>query len=80
MGKKLIVGFVLLMLGAWAAFSWATTGEDARTVIANATKALGADDLRTLEFSGSGYDFARAGSQSELALAALQRQDLQPRH
>jgi glyoxylase-like metal-dependent hydrolase (beta-lactamase superfamily II) len=58
MGKKLIVGFVLLMLGAWAAFSWATTGEDARTVIANATKALGADDLRTLEFSGSGYDFA----------------------
>jgi glyoxylase-like metal-dependent hydrolase (beta-lactamase superfamily II) len=30
---------------------------DAKAAIANATKALGADNLHTVEFSGSGYDF-----------------------
>ena len=30
---------------------------DAKAAIANATKALGAENLRTIEFSGSGYDF-----------------------
>ncbi len=32
--------------------------QDARTVIAAASKAMGADGLRTLEYSGSGSDFA----------------------
>ena len=30
---------------------------DAKSVLANASKALGADGLKTLEFTGSGYDF-----------------------
>lgn len=34
------------------------TPEDAKTVIANASKSLGADNLKTIEYSGSGYDFA----------------------
>jgi glyoxylase-like metal-dependent hydrolase (beta-lactamase superfamily II) len=34
------------------------TPEDAKTVIANASKALGADNLKTIEYSGSGYDYA----------------------
>ncbi|HXP84750.1 MAG TPA: MBL fold metallo-hydrolase [Bryobacteraceae bacterium] len=49
---------VVLLLGLPAAGLWAAGGPDAKTVIAGATKALGADNLKTIEFSGSGYDFA----------------------
>jgi len=38
---------------AWAA----GTGQDAKTVISSATTALGADKLKTIEFSGSGFDY-----------------------
>src|SRR3954469_6915469 len=42
-----------------AVLSWAAgSGQDAKTVISSATKALGADNLKTVEFSGSGFDFA----------------------
>src|SRR5256884_3554067 len=37
--------------------SWAVMAQDARTVISNASKALGADNLKTIEYSGSGMDF-----------------------
>ena len=40
---------------AWVAS--AGSGTNAKSVLADASKALGADGLKTLEFSGSGYDF-----------------------
>ena len=52
MGKKWIVVFALAGLLAWAAGA-----PDASSVVSNATKALGADNLKTIEFSGSGSDF-----------------------
>jgi glyoxylase-like metal-dependent hydrolase (beta-lactamase superfamily II) len=55
--KKLIVAFSLLMLLSWTAWSWAKGGQDASAVISSASKALGADNLKTIEFSGSGSDF-----------------------
>src|SRR5882724_10435541 len=42
-----------------AIVSWAAgTQQDAKTVIGGATKALGAGNLKTIEFSGSGFDYA----------------------
>jgi glyoxylase-like metal-dependent hydrolase (beta-lactamase superfamily II) len=43
--------FVVLLSGLAVA-------QDAKTVITNASKAMGADNLRTIEYSGSGFDFA----------------------
>ena len=53
------------MIGKWMIFvplfaisSWAAvTQQDAKTVIGSATTALGADNLKTVEFSGSGFDY-----------------------
>src|SRR5262245_1186709 len=36
----------------------APSAQDAKAVIAAASKAMGADTLRTIEYSGNGYDFA----------------------
>jgi glyoxylase-like metal-dependent hydrolase (beta-lactamase superfamily II) len=42
-----------------AILAWATgTQQDAKTVIGNATTALGAANLKTIEYSGSGFDYA----------------------
>jgi glyoxylase-like metal-dependent hydrolase (beta-lactamase superfamily II) len=38
--------------------SWVALAQDAKTVIANASKAMGADNLKSIEYSGSGMDFA----------------------
>ena len=38
--------------------SSAAIAQDAKTVIANASKAMGADNLKSIEYSGSGMDFA----------------------
>ena len=51
MFRRLLVVFPLSMLLASGA------DVDAKTALANASKALGADGLKSLEFSGSGYDF-----------------------
>jgi len=56
MTKKWMVALSLVTLVSWAAFSWAGGG-DAKAVISSASKALGADNLKTIEFSGSGADF-----------------------
>lgn len=53
MFKKSSVGIVLVILLSSPAFA-----QDARTLITNASKAMGADNLRTIEYSGSGFDFA----------------------
>jgi glyoxylase-like metal-dependent hydrolase (beta-lactamase superfamily II) len=56
MAKKWIIALSLVTLMSWAAFSWARA-EDAKGVISSASKALGADNLKSIEFSGSGADF-----------------------
>jgi glyoxylase-like metal-dependent hydrolase (beta-lactamase superfamily II) len=43
---------------AIAALSVPIAAQDAKTVIANASKAMGVDTLRTVEFSATGLDFA----------------------
>src|SRR5690349_1090966 len=53
MTKRWIAAVPLFALVSWGAGS----GQDAKTVISSATKALGADNLKTVEFSGSGFDF-----------------------
>jgi glyoxylase-like metal-dependent hydrolase (beta-lactamase superfamily II) len=49
---------LLLTLACGAALSGAGSPQDAKAMVAAASKALGADNLKTLEFYGSGYDFA----------------------
>lgn len=53
MTKKCTAALPLFAMLAWAA----GTQQDAKTIIASATKALGADNLKTVEFSGSGFDY-----------------------
>ncbi len=51
--RKWMVSVPLLAILAWAA----GTQQDAKTVISNATTALGAGNLKTVEYSGSGFDY-----------------------
>jgi glyoxylase-like metal-dependent hydrolase (beta-lactamase superfamily II) len=55
--KITLIG-VLPLLASLPVSLWAAGGLDAKTIIAGATKVLGADNLKSIEFSGSGYDFA----------------------
>ncbi len=50
--RPIIAGVVFTLFASLA------SAQDAKTVIAGASKAMGADTLNTLEFSGSGADFA----------------------
>jgi glyoxylase-like metal-dependent hydrolase (beta-lactamase superfamily II) len=50
---KWMAGVPFLAILAWAA----GTQQDAKTVIGAATSALGAGNLKTIEFSGSGFDY-----------------------
>src|SRR5579862_4860953 len=53
--KRYLAGFVL----AAAAIGTTTmSAQDARTVIANASKAMGVDTLKTVQYSATGFDFA----------------------
>lgn len=51
--KKIVMVGLLVTL-----MSWGITAQDAGTVISKASKTMGADTLRTIQFSGSGADFA----------------------
>jgi hypothetical protein len=51
--KKLI-----LLIVAIAVTAFCLNAQDAQTVINNAIKSLGATDLKTIEYSGSGYVFS----------------------
>lgn len=53
MFRKCAVAVVVALLVATTLFA-----QDARTVVANASKAMGADSLRSVQYTGSGYDFA----------------------
>lgn len=51
---KWVIAVPLFAVSLWAA----GTPQDAKTVIASATTALGAGSLKTIEYSGSGFDYA----------------------
>jgi glyoxylase-like metal-dependent hydrolase (beta-lactamase superfamily II) len=51
--KKILFLWVTLL-----ATTLLSAAQDAKTIIAGAVKSLGASDLRTLEYTGSGYSFA----------------------
>jgi glyoxylase-like metal-dependent hydrolase (beta-lactamase superfamily II) len=55
MFQRVVLGVVVTALAAWCA----TTGQpDAKTVLSNVSKAMGADNLKTIQYSGSGADFS----------------------
>ncbi|MGD1098399.1 MAG: hypothetical protein ABSB35_41260, partial [Bryobacteraceae bacterium] len=58
MTRKWLVGLALLVLVYCATFLWAANGPDAKAVLNSSMKALGCENLKTIEYSGSGYDFA----------------------
>ena len=53
MFKKCFAGAMLVL-----ALSWPAAAQDAATVISNASKAMGADNLKTIQYSGPASDFA----------------------
>jgi glyoxylase-like metal-dependent hydrolase (beta-lactamase superfamily II) len=53
MFKRCSLGLALATLLVWTA-----SAQDARTVIGNASKALGVDTLKTVQYSATGLDFA----------------------
>src|SRR5207302_251115 len=38
--------------------TWVASAQDAKTVVAEASKAMGVDTLKTVQFSATGWDFA----------------------
>src|SRR5256712_2485189 len=53
MFKKCLTGLALAALLVWTA-----SADDAATVIGNASKAIGVDALKTVQYSATGFDFA----------------------
>ena len=53
MTKPILAGLTLAAVLAWTA-----SAQDAKAVIANASKALGVETLKTVEYSATGHDFA----------------------
>jgi glyoxylase-like metal-dependent hydrolase (beta-lactamase superfamily II) len=48
----------LTVLGLAAVSVWGASAQDAKTVVANASKAIGVDALKSVQYSATGYDFA----------------------
>src|SRR5881296_2961915 len=38
--------------------TWVSSAQDAKAVVANASKAMGVDTLKTVQYSATGFDFA----------------------
>jgi len=57
--KKFMPALALAALLVWTA-----SAQDAKTVIANVSKAMGADNLKTIQYSGSGADFSLGQAQN----------------
>jgi glyoxylase-like metal-dependent hydrolase (beta-lactamase superfamily II) len=53
MWKRCLTAFALAACGLWT-----TSAQDARSVIAEASKTMGVDTLKTVQFSATGMDFA----------------------
>jgi hypothetical protein len=55
--RKQFVAFVMFaILAAWAAPG--TRAQDAKGVLSNASKAMGADGVKSVQFSGTATEFA----------------------
>jgi hypothetical protein len=54
--KKSVAIVVLAAMATWAAP--AAFAQDAKTVLGNASKAMGADNLQSIQYSGTGTEFA----------------------
>jgi glyoxylase-like metal-dependent hydrolase (beta-lactamase superfamily II) len=48
----------LAAVGVWSVLAWSPSAQDANAVIAAASKAIGVDTLKTVQYSATGYDFA----------------------
>ena len=48
----------LSIMAVSAVLSWPTAAQDAKSAVANASKAMGADVLKTVQYSAAGFDFA----------------------
>ena len=53
MVQKWLTGFAVAALCIWS-----VSAQDARTVIGNASRAIGVDNLKTVQYSATGHDFA----------------------
>src|SRR6266516_424633 len=53
MRKQVLARFALA-----AALTWTSSAQDAKAVVANASKTLGVDTLKTVQYSATGLDFA----------------------
>ncbi len=62
MVKRCLIAAMFMTL-----LSWTVMAQDAKTVISDASKAMGADNLKTIEYSGSGADFALGQSPNPAA-------------
>jgi glyoxylase-like metal-dependent hydrolase (beta-lactamase superfamily II) len=49
---------VLAVVSLAALWVWSASAQDAKSVIAGASKAIGVDTLKTVEYSATGFDFA----------------------
>ena len=64
-----------------AAAALTVSAQDAGAVIANASKAMGVDTLKTVQYSATGPRLrARPGAESRLAVAEVHQQELHARH
>ncbi|OLE73526.1 MAG: hypothetical protein AUG12_05085 [Acidobacteria bacterium 13_1_20CM_2_57_8] len=52
--------------------------QDAKTVIANASKAMGYDQLRTIEYSGSGFEGTALGQAEADRLRSVRGRSIRP--
>ena len=55
--KTVVAGVALAAAVMWTAV-WSVSAQDAQAVIANASKVMGVDGLKTVQYSATGFDFA----------------------
>ena len=53
--RKTVLAAAVTMAALWV---WSASAQDAKSVIAGASKVLGVDTLKTVEYSATGFDFA----------------------
>ena len=55
--KTAVTGVALAAAVMWSVV-WTVSAQDAQAVIASASKAIGVDGLKTVQYSATGFDFA----------------------
>src|SRR6187431_1683684 len=61
--KKILLALVVATLAS----TWSLSAQDARTVIDNASKAIGVGTLKTVQYSATGFDFVLGQAASAAA-------------